>query len=115
MQSFGYAARGIRVLFMQPNACIHLVAVVLVNLAGVYYAISTTEWCFVWLCIGGVLMAEGFNTAIEVLADRVNPEFDVAVGRCKDIAAGAVLLMVIAAVIVGSIIFLPKIFCLNNV
>lgn len=68
------------------------------------------EWCVVALCIGGVLMAEGFNTAVETLADRVSADYDEMVGKCKDLAAGAVLLMVIAAVIVGLIIFLPKFY-----
>ena len=60
------------------------------------------------MCIGGVLMAEAFNTAIETLADRISPEYDDMIGRAKDIAAGAVLIMVFAAVIAGLIIFLPK-------
>lgn len=53
-------------------------------------------------------MAEGFNTAIEKLADRVTREQDPLIGAAKDVAAGAVLLMAVASVVVGLIIFLPK-------
>ncbi len=45
----------------------------------------------------------------EALADLVSPEYNEAIKRTKDLAAGAVLLMAIAAAIVGFIIFIPKI------
>lgn len=100
-------------LLKQPNACIHVVVMVLVILAGWYFDISDIEWCLVILCFGGVLMAEGFNTAVETLADRVCGEHDAMIGKCKDVAAGAVLLMVLAAVAVGLIVFLPKFLALG--
>lgn len=106
--SFRYAASGILKLFHEPNACIHLAVTVIVIACGWWLDISATEWCLVILCIGGVLMAEAFNTAVETLADRVSGEYDPFVGKCKDIAAGAVLLFVCAAIAVGLIIFLPK-------
>lgn len=55
-------------------------------------------------------MAEGFNTALECIADKVSPGFDHMIGRAKDVAAGAVLLFVAASVAVGLIIFIPKIY-----
>ncbi len=55
-------------------------------------------------------MAEGFNTALECIADKVSPGFDSMIGRAKDVAAGAVLLFVAASVAVGLIIFIPKIY-----
>ena len=61
------------------------------------------------LCIGAVLAAESFNSAIETLSDRVSSSYDEAVKRTKDIAAGAVLLSAIAAATAGLIIFVPKI------
>lgn len=71
--------------------------------------ISITEWCFVTLCITLVIMAEAFNTAIENLTDLVSPDFHPLAGKTKDLAAGAVLIFSIGAVIVGLLIFLPKI------
>ncbi len=55
-------------------------------------------------------MAEGFNTAIEKLCDKVSPQRDPLIEIAKDIAAGAVLLFVFSAVIIGLIVFLPHIF-----
>lgn len=109
IRSFGYAFSGIGRLFSQPNACIHAAVTVLVIAAGVWLRISATEWCLVLICIGGVLMAEAFNTAVEALADKVSPGYDPLIGRAKDLAAGAVLIFVLAAVAVGLIIFIPKI------
>lgn len=111
LRSFGFAWKGICILFRrEPNAQVHLCAAVLVILAGGLLSISALEWCVVILCIGGVFMAEGFNTAIECIADKVSTQFDPLIGRAKDVAAGAVLLFVIAAVAVGLIIFIPKIY-----
>ena len=89
IRSFGYAFKGIAALFTQPNACIHAVVMVIVIGCGVALRLAVWEWCAVCLCIGGVLMAEAFNTAIEALADKVSPGFDPLIGRAKDVAAGA--------------------------
>jgi undecaprenol kinase len=48
-----------------------------------------------------VLAAELFNTALERLADRLHPEIHPAVEMAKDCAAGAVLILSIAAAMVG--------------
>ena len=75
---------------------------------GIGLKISTTEWIAVTGCIGLVLMAEGFNSSIEALCDKVSPEMDPLIGHSKDLAAGAVLIAAIAAAVIGMIIFLPK-------
>lgn len=62
------------------------------------------------LAISLVVGIEGANTAIEKLCDFVHPDFDKRIGLIKDISAGAVMLVSIGAVIVGLIIYLPKIF-----
>lgn len=112
LRSFAYAGNGIRLLFTQPNACIHAVVMVLVILAGWWLGISRLEWCAILICIGGVLMAEAMNTALEALADKVSAEKDPLIGRAKDLAAGAVLIFVMAAVAVGLIVFLPRVLML---
>lgn len=57
-----------------------------------------------------VLAFEMINTAIELLADMVHPEYSVIVRNVKDISAGAVLVVTIASCIVGLLIFLPHLF-----
>ena len=107
--AFKYAGNGVkRLVGGEAHAKIHLIAAVLVVVFGFLLQLSLLEWCIVILCIGGVFMAEAFNTAIEKLADRISRENDPLIGTAKDVAAGGVLLMSIAAAIVGVIIFLPK-------
>ncbi|MCM1369708.1 MAG: diacylglycerol kinase family protein [Candidatus Amulumruptor caecigallinarius] len=109
IKAFSDAGRGIYDLFHgEVHAKIHLFATVCVLIAGILCHISAPEWCVIIICIGGVLTAEGFNTAIEKLADKIECRYDPLIGKVKDIAAGAVLLFVMAAVAVGLIIFLPK-------
>lgn len=112
-RSFAYAWHGICALLRcEHNAWIHVSVTVAVLAAGIIFGLSATEWCLISICIGGVLAAEAFNSAIEALADKVSPERDELVGKAKDLAAGAVLLFVCGAVAVGLIIFIPKLMCL---
>lgn len=106
LQSFRYAARGIaEMIGSEPNARIHVVATALVVLTGLAFDIERLEWLSIVLAIGGVFCAEGFNTAFEALCDVASPVHDPRVQRAKDVAAGAVLLSVLAAVAVGVIVF----------
>lgn len=115
VRSFRYAGEGIAALFAhEANAKIHLCAAICVIIAGFVFRISSVEWCIISLCIGGVFMAEGFNTAIEKLCDKVSPERDPLIKVAKDVSAGAVLLFVFAAIACGLIIFLPKLTLLNT-
>ena len=110
IKSFGYAFRGIKLLLKEHNSWIHIISAVIVCFLGFYYKIKTTEWLAIIISIGIVLMAETFNTSIEELADKVNPEKDIKIKNTKDLAAGAVLISAIMAIVIGSIIFVPKIF-----
>ncbi len=109
-RSFKYAFKGIAMLFTtEHNAWIHASAATIVIVAGVALSISTIEWAIIMLTIGAVVSAEAANSAIEALADKVCKTHDPLIGRAKDIAAAAVLMMAFAALAVGLIIFIPKI------
>lgn len=109
LKSFGYAMAGIRNALVERNMRIHLLAAVLVFAAGFLLDIDRQEWCLVVLCIGAVISAEMFNTAIERLCDHVcNCAYDKTIGIVKDIAAGAVLITALVAAIVGLVIFIPR-------
>jgi diacylglycerol kinase len=110
LQSFGFAAGGLKQAFTgQANFRIHLAAVAVVVSAGLFLGLNGTEWCLLVLAMGLVIALELANTAIELLTDLVSPGYDERAGRVKDIAAAAVLVAAIAAVIIGALIFLPKI------
>jgi len=110
IKSFQFAFNGIKLLITKEhNAWIHCFAAVCVLIAGALLGLSRMEWIAVVVVIGAVLAAEAVNSSIEALADLVSPEYNEAIKRTKDLAAGAVLIMAIAAAIVGLIIFIPKI------
>ncbi|MCB0844787.1 MAG: diacylglycerol kinase family protein [Bacteroidetes bacterium] len=110
IHSFGYAFKGIYTLFVtQPNAQIHLLAIVVISLMGWFLGLSATEWCLIIICMAMVLMAEGINTAIEFIVDLVSPDHHPLAGKAKDVGAAAVLLSVIICGIVWGIIYIPKI------
>jgi len=113
LKSFGYAFQGIKVLFVnEHNARIHFVAAIAAIIAGFIFHISSTEWITIVIVIGLVFSAEAFNSAIEYLANYVSPEYHDLIKKAKDLAALAVLFLAVTALIVGLIIFIPKILIL---
>ena len=113
LQSFVYAYRGILYLLRtQHNTWIHLGFTLIAILLGICLSITQFEWIAILLCIGIVFAAETFNTSIELLCDARFTEYDKRAELIKDTAAGAVLIVSVAAAIVGGIIFLPKLFLL---
>ena len=71
--------------------------------------LNKIEWCIIAIAIVIVLSAELFNTAIETVVDMISPEKNEKAKLVKDIAAASVLVLAMGAVIVGAIIFIPKI------
>lgn len=111
LNSFRFAFNGIRLLITREhNAWIHCFAAVCVITAGFTIGLTVAEWIAITFAIGMVLAAEAVNSSIEALADLVSPEYNEAIKRTKDLAAGAVLILAIAAAIIGLIIFIPKLF-----
>ena len=72
--------------------------------------INSVEWIFIIAAIGIVFTTEIINTTIEELVDLVSPERQKKAGVIKDLAAGAVMIAAIMALIIGCVIFIPKIF-----
>jgi diacylglycerol kinase (ATP) len=106
-KSFVFAFKGMASALKERNFILHLVSATLVISAGFYFDVTGPEWCVLLICIGVVVMAELFNTAIEKLTDLVSPDFNPKAGEIKDIAAAAVLVFSIVSAIAGLIIFIP--------
>lgn len=108
-RSFSYAFAGIKhVVLTERNMRIHLAVALLVIICGFVFSIATYEWLVILLLIGGVFVLEMINSALERVVDLVTKEYHPLAKHAKDIAAGAVLIYAILSVIIGVIIFLPK-------
>jgi len=109
--SFKYAFSGVwYVLRTQRNARIHAAVASAVIVLGLWLGLSRTEWAIIALTIGLVLAAESFNTVAEAAVDLATAEYHPLAKIAKDVAAGAVLLMAIAAVVVGLLILGPPLW-----
>ena len=109
LRSFKYAFQGVWVLMEENNTRFHLFATVVVILTGLLVKLSSIEWSIITIITGLVWVAEAFNTAIEKLCDFVSKEHHPLIGKVKDLSAAGVLIISCIAVIIGIIIFLPKI------
>lgn len=108
VRSFKFAVTGLWTLLKsEHNAWIHLVATLAVIAAGFVFNVTRVEWCLLVFAIASVWVAEAFNTAIEFLADAVSPDVHPLIKQAKDVAAAAVLIVAIAAAVVGAIVFGP--------
>lgn len=110
---FRYAFNGIKIMFHdEHNAWIHLAAAICVALAGIIFRLTPFEWIAIVFAIGLVFMLEAVNTSIEKLSDFVSPGKQEVIKKVKDLAAAGVLISAITALIIGLIIFLPKIYAI---
>ena len=113
IQSFQYAFAGIwHTLKTQRNAQIHVIIALVIFVLGLALNITLTEWAIIALTIGFVISVEMLNTATESAMDYVNADFHPHIKVVKDVAAGAVLVSAITAVVIGLLIFGPRLIAL---
>ncbi len=109
LRSFIFAWRGLRwLVHNEHNARVHLGATIAVIALGLFLKVAAAEWRWLFLAIGLVLSAEAFNTAVELLCDRIEPGFDPVIGRIKDVSAAAVLMLSLAAAGIGLLTLGPS-------
>lgn len=98
-----------RLVTSEHSIIVQFVIGLLVTGAGFYFHISPTEWMLQTFAIGLVMAIEGANTAVEKICDFIHPDYNEKIGFIKDIASGAVFFAAIAAIVVGTIIYYPKV------
>ena len=110
IKSLKFAVKGVWLLITTEHSIMVQMAIaILITFIGWWLDITKTEWIFQILAIGLILVAESLNTCIEKLCDFIHPDHSKRIGFIKDISAGAVTFAAIMAVIIGLIIYLPKI------
>jgi diacylglycerol kinase (ATP) len=113
LRSFSFAGQGVwYVVRTQRNMRVHLAAAVCAVAAGLVLRIGAADWACVIITIGVVLAAEALNTVVEALTDLCTTEFHPLAKIAKDAAAGAVLIVSVAAVGVAVAVFLPRLLTL---
>ena len=111
--SFTYPIKGLRYAYRnEQNLVVDVGMAILVVIAGFIFKVSVTEWALLALTIGLVISCELINTAIEAVVDLVTEEYHPLAKVAKDTSAAAVFIFAIVAVIVGIIIFGPKLFAI---
>ncbi|WP_295731695.1 diacylglycerol kinase family protein [uncultured Limosilactobacillus sp.] len=109
-QAMRHSIHGIwMVISQERNMRYHIAASVIVIVAGLCFKLLPWEWLWLFLAIFTVFSAEFMNTVAETFCDlMVGHQFNVNVKKIKDVSAGAVLIAALFAVIVGLIIFGPR-------
>lgn len=113
VNSFKYPIKGLRYAYRnEQNLAVDVGMAVIVVIAGFLFKINVTEWAILILTVGLVISCELLNTAIEAVVDLVTEEYHPLAKVAKDTAAAAVFIFAIISVVIGLIIFLPKVIAL---
>ncbi|MBO0481671.1 diacylglycerol kinase family protein [Candidatus Enterococcus courvalinii] len=112
MTSVEFAIQGVKTVFDEErNMKKHVVFGIFALIAGAFFQLSQNEWLWLFLAIFLVWIVEILNTVFENVVDMFTDFHFHPIGKkIKDMAAGAVLLTACFAVIVGLILFIPKIY-----
>lgn len=96
----------------ERNLWFHLIAGLLATGLGILLKIEPLEWAVIILVIFNVFTAEIINTSLEYVVNFASPEKNEFARKAKDVSAAAVFIEAIASILIGLLIFLPKILAL---
>jgi len=115
IKSFSYAFCGVKTAIKrEPNVRIHLFFAVVTLISAALLKFNIYEWILLTMTIFFVIMLELINTVLEALVDLVSPEVKDEAKVAKDVSAAAVLFAAFVSVIVGVLLFGPKLLVLLN-
>lgn len=109
---FADAFRGVRLAVQESSFKVHMLMAAAVIICGIIFRVERIEWCILLVCIGMVMAAEVFNSAIESLSKAVDRNHNPDIGRALDQASGAVLICSLAAAAAGATIFIYRLVVL---
>jgi diacylglycerol kinase len=106
---FGHALRGLKLgIRGHSSFFVHFFFSALVLAAAGILRCEPEQVCLLLLCIGLVLTAELFNSAVETLFRGLDEATKEKTWRCLDISAGAVLMASVFAVAIGATVFVNR-------
>lgn len=110
LPAFKHAFSGLFYVFKtQKNAWIHAIATILVAILAIILRLPALHLAILIIIIGLVWAAEALNTSIEALIDLISPDQHPLAKIAKDTGAASVLILSIAAVLIGLLILGPPI------
>ncbi|WP_412032005.1 diacylglycerol kinase family protein [Malacoplasma muris] len=116
-RKFKYAFKGLYFSIREEKSLVvhFIVAAIVLILAGIINEyMSIMDWIILVICIFLVIGVELINTAIENIADMISFKFNYNARKIKDISAAAALTFSLMAIIVGLLIFIPKLITIFN-
>ena len=109
LRSFGYAFAGVAyILRTQRNARIELGIGLAAVLLASWLGISSVEWAVLMVTIAFVVGLEWINTSLELAVSLASPERHPSAKAAKDVAAACMLLGAVVSVLVGLLLFAPR-------
>lgn len=112
-----YAVEGVfTAIKSEKHVQVHVLWAIVVIVLGNRMHFERLEWMYTAITITTVLVAEIFNTVVEEIIDHLSPDYSIFAKRCKDMAAGAVLITVLHAMYAGYLLFFRRIvnLCLGG-
>jgi len=112
-KSFSFAIEGLKTAFKQEvNFKVHAVLALITIAAAFFLKFNRLEWLILLLTIALVVILELINTSIEAVVNLVEPEIKEQAKTAKDVCAAAVMTAAIVSIVVGILLFVPKIIAL---
>jgi len=109
-QRMGYAINGIHMAVKSEKSLRFQFIVAILVVCGMFILKLSFIWiALIVLVIAVVIAAELFNTALERLSDHVQPNYHEQIKYVKDVAAGAVLVISMASMVIGLLMLLSLI------
>jgi len=98
----------------EANLKIHLAFCLLAVLMGWLVELTLLEWAVLILTISAVFIAEFINTAVEYVVNLASPRYHEMARKAKDISAAGVLIAACASLLIGALLFLPKLILMAS-
>lgn len=116
VNSFKYSIEGLSYTIKNEQSIIIMVMfLILAITCGFILNINPIEWVFIFLTISMVLATELINTSIEATIDLLSPKFHPLAKIAKDTSSAAVFVSSIISIVIGGIIFIPKVLAILEI
>lgn len=106
MKKFRDAFNGLKYGLKHRSILIQFILAGCIFAAGAVLHFTQSEWLAVIGLCALVISAEIFNTCIEMICDKICPDYDETIGKIKDLSAAGVLVCALFALLSAVLIVL---------